>query len=111
MRSFLRKEWILPLVWLIAIALQVFHQPLLVGADNPTQILSMFLLLFTAIMFAAFAVVRHADVLAETLGEPLGTLTLAVSMVTYSQGKTNILLGAVHLVLFATFIMLIFDDM
>ena len=37
-------------------------------------------------------------------------LTLAVSMITFNNGKTNILLGAVHLVLFATYIMLIFDD-
>jgi hypothetical protein len=39
----------------------------------------------------------------------LGT-TLAVSMITYNSGRTNIMLGAVHLVLFATYIMLIFDD-
>jgi Ca2+:H+ antiporter len=36
------------------------------------------------------------------------TLTLFISQVTFSGAPTNILLGLVHLVLFATFIMLIF---
>ena len=36
------------------------------------------------------------------------TLTLAVSMVTFSGGRTNILSGSVHLVLLATFVFLIF---
>lgn len=35
-------------------------------------------------------------------------LTLAVSMVTFSGGRTNILSGSVHLVLLATFVFLIF---
>ena len=36
-------------------------------------------------------------------------LTLAVSIVTFSSGRTNILQGAVHLVLFLAFVMLIFQ--
>lgn len=36
------------------------------------------------------------------------TVTLAVSMVTFSGGRTNILSGSVHLVLLATFVFLIF---
>ena len=36
-------------------------------------------------------------------------LTLAVSMVTFNSGRTNVLQGAVHLVLFFTYIILIFD--
>jgi Ca2+:H+ antiporter len=36
-------------------------------------------------------------------------LTLAVSMVTYSSGRTNVLLGAVHLTVFAVYLMLVFD--
>ncbi len=36
-------------------------------------------------------------------------LPLFISLVTYNSGKTNIFLGAVHLVLFSIFIMLIFD--
>jgi len=36
-------------------------------------------------------------------------LTLLVSMVTFSSGRTNVLQGAVHLVLFGAYVMLIFD--
>ena len=35
-------------------------------------------------------------------------LTFAVSLVTFGAGRTNILPGFVHLVLFATFVFLIF---
>lgn len=37
--------------------------------------------LFVAILLAAFAVVRHAEALAELLGEPLGTLVLTLSVI------------------------------
>ncbi len=36
-------------------------------------------------------------------------LTLAVSLVTFSSGRTNVLQGAIHLVLFGTYILLIFQ--
>ena len=39
---------------------------------------------------------------------PMLILTLAASMVTFGSGKTNILQGCIHLVLFAVFILLIF---
>ncbi len=39
---------------------------------------------------------------------PLLVLTLAVSMVTFGSGKTNILQGCIHLLLFAVFLLLIF---
>ena len=68
--------------------------------------------LFVVILLAAFAVARHADALADQLGEPLGTLvlTLSVSVVTFSSGRTNVLQGAVHLVPFlATYVVMVFD--
>ena len=37
--------------------------------------------LLVAILLAAFAVVRHAEALAELLGEPLGTLVLTLSVI------------------------------
>ena len=37
------------------------------------------------------------------------TLTLAVSLVTFISQRTNFLLGAVHLALFATYVVMIFD--
>jgi Ca2+:H+ antiporter len=39
---------------------------------------------------------------------PLLALTLGVSIVTFGSGKTNILQGCIHLVLFAVFLLLIF---
>jgi Ca2+:H+ antiporter len=36
-------------------------------------------------------------------------LTLAVSMLTFASGRTNVLLGAVHLLLFLAYLMLIFE--
>jgi len=36
-------------------------------------------------------------------------LTLLVSMVTFSSGRTNVLQGAIHLVLFGAYILLIFQ--
>jgi Ca2+:H+ antiporter len=40
---------------------------------------------------------------------PLLLLTLAVSVVTFTSGKTNVLQGCVHLVLFGVFVLLIFS--
>jgi Ca2+:H+ antiporter len=37
--------------------------------------------LFAVILSAAFAILRHAEALAETLGEPLGTLVLTLSVI------------------------------
>jgi Ca2+:H+ antiporter len=37
-------------------------------------------------------------------------LTLAVSVVTFASGRTNVLQGAVHLILFAAYLLLIFQD-
>ena len=36
-------------------------------------------------------------------------LTLAVCMLTFSSGRTNILQGAIHVVLFGVFVLLIFQ--
>jgi Ca2+:H+ antiporter len=60
--------------------------PTVVGAPwfaDPSQELRsalLFLWIFGVMLWCAFAVVRHADALAERLGEPFGTLVLTVSM-------------------------------
>ena len=41
--------------------------------------------------------------------EVLLLLTLAVSVVTFASGRTNVMQGAVHVVLFAAFVMLMFQ--
>jgi Ca2+:H+ antiporter len=50
-----------------------FSQPLLTAA--------IFLWLFAAMIWCAFGVVRHAEVLAEYLGEPYGTLILTIAVI------------------------------
>jgi Ca2+:H+ antiporter len=44
--------------------------------------------------------VEHAD-------SVMLLLTLAVSVVTFASGRTNVIQGAVHLILFATYLLLI----
>jgi Ca2+:H+ antiporter len=45
----------------------------------------------------------------DQVGVLLLALTLLVSTVTFSGGRTNILQGAVHIMLFVAWIVLIFD--
>jgi Ca2+:H+ antiporter len=45
----------------------------------------------------------------DAANDLLLVLTLAVSVVTFASGRTNVLQGAVHVVLFAAFVMLIFQ--
>jgi Ca2+:H+ antiporter len=54
---------------------------LLSDLDNHALTVAMFLWLFGVIMWGAFGVVRHADALAEKLGEPYGTMVLTFSVI------------------------------
>ncbi len=61
-------------------------------------------------MLAIGYLTRHEVHLGLTGGNNLLlALTLAVSVVTFASGRTNMLQGVVHLVLFAAFVMLIFQ--
>ena len=48
---------------------------------NPFVQLGLFVWVFGAMIWSAFAAVRHADGLAELLGEPYGTLILTISVI------------------------------
>jgi Ca2+:H+ antiporter len=52
---------------------------------------------------------RRVELGLEPVEMLLLLLTLAVSALTFTGGRTNILQGAVHLVLFFAFIVLIFN--
>lgn len=58
-----------------------------VGADwfydlsNPLIFAGLFVWIFGVMAWSAFAAVRHADCLAELLGEPYGTLILTISVI------------------------------
>ena len=77
----IKAEWKLPLIWITAILFKIYSDVLFADLDNVLQLAIIFVVLFGTIMIAAFAVVRHADVLAELLGEPLGTLILTLSVI------------------------------
>ena len=49
--------------------------------SNTPKLAGLFLWVFAAMVWCAFAVVRHADSLAELLGEPYGTLILTISVI------------------------------
>ncbi len=53
----------------------------LADLSNPLWFGFLTLWLFTVILFSAFAIVRHAESLAEILGEPIGTLILTLSVI------------------------------
>ncbi len=55
-------------------------QKLLTDSSSPWLTLVFFLCLFTVMLWSAFGVVRHADLLAERLKEPYGTLILTLAV-------------------------------
>ncbi len=58
-----------------------------VGADwlddlsEPVKFAALFVWIFGVVLWSVFAAVRHADGLAEALGEPYGTLILTISVI------------------------------
>ncbi len=49
--------------------------------EDPYIAVALFAWLFPVLLWSAFGVVRHADVLAERLGEPYGTLILTLAVI------------------------------
>ena len=81
MLKLLRGEAQIPAVWLTAALFLLFGSRWFAAtADNAGLTLLLFAWLFAAILWGAFGVVRHAEHLAETLGEPYGTLILTMSV-------------------------------
>jgi Ca2+:H+ antiporter len=59
----------------------LFSDTLLVGLAPDPKTIALFLWLFATMVWCAFGVVRHADSLAEMLGEPYGTLILTLAVI------------------------------
>jgi Ca2+:H+ antiporter len=74
------REWPLVPIYGTAVVFFVLDQVLLGNLQNPWWAALMLTLLFAIMMLAAFAVVRHADCLAEIFGEPFGTLILTFAI-------------------------------
>src|SRR5947209_14581393 len=81
MLKLLRGEAQIPAVWLTGALFLLFGGRWFAAtAGNTGLTLALFAWLFAAILWGAFGVVRHAEHLAETLGEPYGTLILTLSV-------------------------------
>ncbi len=76
-KGLILREWPLLLSLATAATFLVLGGIELSGAGRFALVLAW---LFAAILVSAFAVVRHAEALAERLGEPYGTLVLTLSM-------------------------------
>ncbi|MDJ0683608.1 MAG: calcium:proton antiporter [Alphaproteobacteria bacterium] len=63
------------------VAFQFGGDAWLINLSDPLTAGILFLWLFIAMLWAAFGVVRHADALAELLGEPYGTLILTLAVI------------------------------
>jgi Ca2+:H+ antiporter len=93
MLAIARGEWQLPIAAATTIAFVIFGEGWLRDLASPAWYALMLAWLFAAIMACAFAVVRHAEALAERLGEPFGTLVLTLSM----SGMEMMMISAVML--------------
>ena len=79
-RSLARREWPLALDVGTAALFLLFGKAWLADLTNPAWFAFVFAWLIGVIAISAFAVVRHAECLAEELGEPLGTLILTLAV-------------------------------
>ena len=80
LRNLVRDEWFLGVAVSISAVFLLWGAPLFSALVGPVWTAVLFVVLFSVILGAALAVVKHADRLAELLGEPFGTLILTVSV-------------------------------
>jgi Ca2+:H+ antiporter len=76
----MRREWPLVVSAVTAALFLAFGKAWLDDLSQPTWFALVLGWLFAVILLAAFAVVRHAELLAAKLGEPLGTLILTLAV-------------------------------
>lgn len=74
------REWPLAVSVITAALFLSFGSQWLGDLSHPAWFACMLMWLFTVILLSAFAVIRHAEVIAEQLGEPIGTLVLTLSV-------------------------------
>ncbi len=80
-RPLWRDEWQLLFVWASALAWSLHGKAWIAGLSSPLAAAGLLLWVCLAILLAAFAVVRHADILAERFGEPYGTMILTFAVI------------------------------
>jgi Ca2+:H+ antiporter len=62
-----------------------------------------------AVLVVALAIGQQVELGVDPQEQVLLALTFVATLITFASGRTNILLGAVHLVLFLVYVVLIFD--
>ena len=80
-RPLWRDEWPLLFVWASALVWMLHGKAWIAGLSSPLAAAGFLVWVCLAILLAAFAVVRHADVLAERFGEPYGTMILTFAVI------------------------------
>jgi Ca2+:H+ antiporter len=80
-RPLWRDEWPLLVVWASAAAWLLHGKVWIANLSSLTPATGLLAWVCFAILLAAFAVVRHADVLAERFGEPYGTMILTFAVI------------------------------
>jgi len=78
--GFIREEWFLGVSLVTSLVFLLSGKTLFQGLANPLWLGLIFAWLFIVVLGSAVCVVRHADHLAERLGEPYGTLILTLSV-------------------------------
>ena len=80
LRNLVWEEWFLGVAVGVSAVFLLWGESLFTALAGPVGTAVLFAVLFSVILGAALAVVKHADHLAELLGEPFGTLILTVSV-------------------------------
>jgi Ca2+:H+ antiporter len=76
----IRAEWFLGVSLATALVFDLFGQTLHATSSHPLSLALILVWLFGVVLGSALAVVRHADRIADALGEPYGTLVLTLSV-------------------------------
>ena len=73
-------EWFLAIAAASVVAFALFEKPLFAQLSNPLILSGVLVWLFGVVLWSSLSVVRHAEDLAERLGEPYGTLLLTLTI-------------------------------
>jgi len=76
----IRAEWFLGVSLATTLVFLLAGGPLVANLSKPLWLALIFVWLFGVLLGSALSVVRHADRVAEALGEPYGTLVLTLSV-------------------------------